>query len=274
MLQLFTPSRICSTVDLLNNILGSALGVAAGIIFLKIVDVPAIEIRVRDRRSVALLFCWLAFLIFPLFPVLGFATFRAKFSAFAHGRIFSPIPMFLSAAEWYAAGRLLLASGAKSPLLWLCALLLLVPAQFAIVNHNPMPSDFLGAAAGALLFLVFGRSLGDAVPGIALLTAVTLRGLAPFHFDDAVQSFSWIPFAGLLATQWQDGISILLGKLFQYGACIWLLHRAGLGLARATGIVTVVLAIIEALQTRIPGHVAEVTDPFMALLLGLGLRVL
>ena len=82
------------------------------------------------------------------------------------------------------------------------------------------------------------------------------------------------PFAGLLATQWQDGISILLGKLFQYGASIWLIHRGGLRLARATAIVTLVLAIIEVLQTRIPGHVAEMTDPFMALLLGLGLRVL
>jgi hypothetical protein len=53
-----------------------------------------------------------------------------------------------------------------------------------------------------------------------------------------------------------------------------LLRRAGLGIARATVIVTVVLAGIEALQTRIPGHVAEINDPLLAVLLCLGLRVL
>jgi hypothetical protein len=45
-------------------------------------------------------------------------------------------------------------------------------------------------------------------------------------------------------------------------------------LARATALVTAVLAIVEALQTRIPGHVPEINDPLLAVLLFLGLMAL
>ena len=121
----------------------------------------------------------------------------------------------------------------------------------------------------------FGRGpSADRLAGIALLLALALGGLSPFHFEGPPQAFLWIPFGGLLGSDWQNAISVLLGKLFRYGCSIWLLHRAGLGTIRATAIVTVVLAGIEALQTWIPGHVAEITDPFLALLLCLGLRAL
>jgi VanZ family protein len=259
MIQLFTPHRVCSAVDLVNNVIGSALGVIAGIVFSRIVDVP-LTFHVRDRNSVGLIFCWVAFLLFPLFPVLSLSVWRAKVSAF-HG--ISPIPTMLSAAEWFAVGRLV-----DRPLV-LLGLFLLIPIQFGIVNHDPMPADFLGAAMGALLYY-YVRKQADRVAAIALLSAVTLRGLAPFHFEGA-QDFLWIPFGGMLAGEWQNSVLILLGKLFQYGASIWLLHRSGLSLVRATAITAALLASIEGLQTRIPGHIAEVTDPLLAVLLGLAL---
>jgi len=277
MLQLFTPHRVCSTVDLISNTVGSALGVFAGFAFTEIANIPPTgpEFRVRDRGALALLFGWVASLLFPFFPVLWLSIWRAKLAAFVHAAPIDPIPMLLSAAEWFAVGRLLLGAGAKSPLRWLLAMLLLAPAQFAILNHNPMPADFAGAALAAVLFIFFGkRPYADRPAAIALLLAVTLRGLEPFHFEAVAQAFQWIPLKGLLTAEWQNSIPILLGKLFQYGASIWLLHRARTGILRSTAIVTVVLAAIEALQVWIPGHVAEITDPLLAVLLGMGLRVL
>jgi VanZ family protein len=277
MLQLFTPHRQCSAVDLVDNILGSAFGVLAGFVFTRIVDVPARgpSFRVRERSAVALLFCWVASLLFPLFPVLYLTIWRARLSAFVHAPLLSPIPILLCAAEWFAVGRLLLAAGTRSPFRWLLVLLCLMPAQFAIVNHNPMPADSVGAALAALLFYFFGGKPGmDRIAAIALLLALALRGLAPFHFEGASQPFGWIPFVGSLSAEWQDALPILLGKLFQYGASLWLLRRSGVQLLRAAGTVTLILAAIEALQTRIPGHVAEITDPLLAVLLYLGLRVL
>lgn len=277
MIQLYTPHRVCSSVDLLTNILGSALGVLVGIAFTRIVDVPltAPAFHVRDRGAVILLFTWISFLLFPLFPALWFSVWRTKLSGFFHAPFLSPIPTLLTAAEWFAAGRLLIAAGAKSPIRWLLALLLLVPLQFAIINHNPVPSDFEGAAIAALLFSFFGmRARAGRFASIALLAALTLRGAAPFRFEGTPQAFLWIPFGGLLGTEWQNGVTILLGKVFQYGASILLLDRSGLGAFRAIAAVTLVLACIEGLQTRVPGHVPEITDPLIAMLLGAGFFVL
>lgn len=277
MLQLFTPSRHCSAVDLVNNILGSAFGVIAGYAFTQIADVPVAGpvFRVRDRCAVALLLCWLSFLLFPLFPVLHLGMWRAELVAFHHAPLISPIPILLTVAEWFAAGRLLVAAGARMPFRWQFILLLLVPAQFAIIHHSPMPADFVGATLAALLFYFFGKKpSADRFAGIALLLAVTLRGLAPFQFESPARAFLWIPFVGLLGAEWLDAIPILLGKLFQYGAAIWLLYKSGLGIIHATAIVTAVLSGIEALQTRIPGHVAEINDPLLAILLAPGLRAL
>jgi len=273
MLQLYTPHRQCSSIDLVDNILGSAIGVVAGIVFTRIVDFPSTgpAFRVRDRGAVALLFCWLGYLLFPIFPVLALGVWRTKLSAFAHAPVLDPIPTLLSAAEWIAVSRLLIAAGARRPVAWLAVLLVLLPVQFGIVNRAPLPADLEGAAiALAACFLINA----DWLAGILLLTAVALRGLAPFHFEDPARAFLWVPFGGLLENAWQNSIVILLGKLFQYGASIWLLARGRMRLFRATFLVTLVLAAIEALQTRIPGHVAEINDPLLAVMLGLGLRAL
>lgn len=277
MTQLFTPHRQCSSVDLVNNILGSALGVVAGIVFTKIVDIPAAgpAFRVRDRGAVLLLFGWVAALLFPLFPVLSLIAWKEELSAFAGAPLLSPIPTLLRAAEWFGVGRLLFAAGAASPIRWLLVLVLLVPIQFGIINHRPMPADFEGAAVAVLLYFFFGeRPQADRLAGIALMVALTLRGLSPFRFEGPARDFLWIPFGGLMSTEWQNGVTILLDKLFEYGASIWLLGRGGLGWVRAAVVVTLVLACIEGLQTRIPGHVAEINDPLLAVLLALGFRAL
>jgi len=268
MLQLFTPHRQCSTVDLFNNILGSAIGVILGIAFTQVVDIPA-RLAIRDRSSLGLLICWVSFLLFPFFPVLTASLWMAKLSAFIHPPLMDPIPFLLSAAEWFAVGRLVLAAGVRSPVRWFAALLLFLPIQFGILNRNPRTSEWEGASVALLLFFFFRNDRkADLFAGTALLIALTLRGLAPFRFEGPPQSFLWIPFGGFLGIEWQNAMVILLGKLFQYGTSIWLLDRALHGIVRATAIVTMVLAVIVILQTRIPGHVAELTDPLLALALG------
>lgn len=277
MTQLYTTQRLCSLVDLTNNALGSGIGVIAGLLFTQIVDVPITgpAFRLRDRGAVFLLFCWASFLLFPLFPVVSLGVWRAKISTFVHAPLVNPVPTLLSAAEWFAAGRLLIAAGARRPVLWLLGAVALLPLQFVIVNRNPTPADVTGAVLAVVLIAVLGRTpTVDLFGGISLLVAVALRGLAPFRFEGTPSSFLWIPFEGLLGTEWQNGITILLWKLFQYGASIWMLHRGGLRRMRATVIVTLVLTVVEVSQTRIPGHVPEINDPLLAVMLGLGFHVL
>jgi hypothetical protein len=163
----------------------------------------------------------------------------------------------------------------RSPLRWLLVALALLPLQFGIMSHNPAPADFIGAALGIAAFhYLGGGKKADRAAAAAMLIALTLNGLAPFHFQARTQEFSWIPFIGFLRSDWQFAIQILLRKLFEYGAAIWLLRRAGVRLLYATCLTTAVLAGIEAAQTFLPQHVAEVTDPLLAILLGFALAVL
>jgi hypothetical protein len=277
MIQLYVPGRHCSTLDLVNNILGSALGVAAGIAFVAITGLPTTpDLRVRDRNAVVLLFCWVGFLLFPLMPSLSIPGLRNEIAVFIHGRIFAPIPLFVAFAEWFAVGRLLAAAGAKPTPLWMVGLFALAPAQFMILDHSPAPTDFEAPLIAILAFLLCSRARwADCAAGAMLLVATAVRALTPFHFAAFTQPFSWIPFSGFLLNSWQTSVSILLGKVFQYGASVWLLGRSQFGLLGATVVVVVVLAAIELLQTRMSaGHVPEITDPLLAILLGLAFSVL
>jgi len=58
-----------------------------------------------------------------------------------------------------------------------------------------------------------------------------------------------------------------LRKCFWYGSAIWLLRAVGWRLARATVAVALLLGAIEVIQIHLPGRVAEITDPLLAVIL-------
>lgn len=278
MSQLFAPGRQCSTLDLMNNIAGSALGVLAGMLFEKIagpVRPGFAGYRAPDPSALASLFCWVASMLFPLFPVMHLAEWHHKLSAFVQGSPLAPIPLISAAATWIAIAFMVGAMRVRRIGLWLAFSLLLIPAQFAIVTRQPLPADMIGAALGVVLFLAtetIPSTIAFAAWGFVAVLA--LRGLAPFHWEAHGQSFTWMPFAGFLHTDWQYAIQVILQKTFYYGAAIWMLRRAALQWLTAICIVFSVLTAIEILQTHLPGRTAEITDPLLAILAGLGLRIL
>jgi hypothetical protein len=99
----------------------------------------------------------------------------------------------------------------------------------------------------------------------AFLATIVFRGLSPFHFSQAAVPFEWIPFSGFLNMNWQSGIQVIAEKFFWYGTAVWLMRRSGIRVIPATALVAVVLLGIEIAQTRLPGHVAEITDPLWAI---------
>jgi VanZ family protein len=281
MLQLYTPSRVCSALDLLNNILGSALGMAFGLFFEKLARPYAPEFGIRkltDRPALALFFAWVGTLVFPLYPETHIPRFRALLSQFAHAPLFATVPFLSAAASWFVAGRLLTAAGFRHAGAWLAFSLLLLPAQFLIVSRHPSPVDFAGALAGFVLFLALGPRCATSGRAARILAwaffgLILVRGLAPFH-PGAAQPFVWVPFKGFLDMNWQSGILVLLEKIFYYGAAFWLLAVSGVRWHIAARWVILALAVIEALQTRLPGRVPEITEPLLGLLIVCGLAAI
>jgi VanZ family protein len=265
MTQLYTPSRQCSTVDLATNIAGSILGVLAGILFERIGGPVRVHVPGgRDRAALGLLFCWVASLLFPLFPETSLPSMRSKLFLFVYSAWLSPLPLISSAACWYAAGLMMRSR------VWLALSLLLIPAQLLVVTRQPLAVQLVGAIAGTAAFAATGRRwlrwFAWSFPGL-----LAIRGLAPFHLSFP-QFFFWMPFSAFLGMEWQAAIGLMLEKLFYYGAAIWLMRQAGVRWAFAIGGVCVLLAAIEATQVYLPGRTPEVTDPLLALLAGFGLH--
>lgn len=277
--QLLVPVRVTSIYDVITNVTGSGCGVLTGLLF-EALSLPRPRRRasttVADRGALVLAFCWTAWLVFPLFPVLGLYELHRKFLFFAHAHWLDAVTIVSSGASWYAAGLLLTAAaGARLSRKWLPLMLLAIPAQFFIVDRQPVPDFLLGAIAGVALFLGYHRSNAPAkAEAWIFLAVILLRGLAPFHFSAGSRAFLWVPFVASLAGEWQAAASVLLEKIFLYGTAIWLLHEAGLKLARAIVVVAIVLAAIELAQIHLPNHTPEITDPILAVLMGFMLTML
>jgi VanZ family protein len=289
MIQLYVPSRTCSAVDLATNVLGSMIGVFFAMLLEDVFLFNRAQLASRtlqkprrqpDRAALALLACWAAWLLFPLFPVMGRYVLRHKLDFFLHSPIVDPVPFLSTALAWLAAGNLFRA-GALRPARWLTAIsVILIPAQFFIVDRQPAPAELAGAVVGAACFSIFWQKrnvYGSAYWKIlawTFLATIIVRGLAPFRFLSAPVPFSLIPFSGFLNMYWQPGIQEMAQKSFWYGTAIWLMRASGLKSRTTTALVAAVLLLIEIAQTHIPGHTAEITDPLWAIFAGWALTII
>jgi len=278
MIQLFEPARTTSALDVVTNVAGAVLGVAAGTAFEAIAGPVGGNVRRArpvDRAALSILFLWAAYLVFPFFPLVGTFVPNQKLHVFLGSPLFAPVTVVSGAAVWFAGGILLRAAGLRRASLWLALSILTIPLQIFIVDRQPVPSDLTGAVLGILLFFAAGRNARwRPMEAAVFLAVILLRGLAPFAFSGAAKEFSWIPFAGFLDSLWQRALLTLIEKGFYYGTAIWFLRRAGMKLAPATALVAIVLAGIEIAQIRLPGRTPEITDPVLAILLGIGLASL
>jgi VanZ family protein len=283
LIQLLEPTRTTSIADLITNVIGSALGVMAGLLFealalrelVPAIDRKSVKNSVGDRGALLLAFCWIAWLIFPLFPVVGLYEPSRRLMFFVHSRVLDPVQLVSGAASWFAAGLLINAAGKRMSRVWFPLTLLAIPAQFFIVGRQPMSSFLLGAITGVILFAVFHRSLAPTMAEAWVFLAVILfRGLSPFHFAAESAEFGWIPFGATLEGDWQSAVRVLIEKLFYYGTAIWLLRAAGVRLVNSVIVVAAVLSSIEIAQIHLPGRTPEITDPILAVLIGFALAML
>jgi hypothetical protein len=225
-----------------------------------------------------LLGCWAIWFLFPLFPVMGRSLLRYKLSLFLHSPLMDLVPLISAAGCWFAAGSLLRAAALRPARWLLAASVLMIPLQFVVVDRQPALAELAGAILGAASFALSWSKRDTHRPLLAwgFLVLIVVRGLAPFDFAEPTTHFSWIPFGGFLAMDWQTGIQLLAEKVFWYGTAIWLMVRAEMPRAeipgvRATIIVALTLLAIEIVQTHLPGRTAEITDPLIALLAGVAM---
>jgi VanZ family protein len=279
MLQLFDDSRTCSLSDVASNVAGAAVGMAAGALY-----------RVKLQRSLAarrtasllrpsgallLLSCWLAYQIFPLFPVWGRTNLVHRLAALRASAV-SPVDTLMVFAEWLAVA-CLLESIRKTKINGVLALLLLLaPARLILASRTLAWSDIVGAIAAYAAWMCLPRLWVRRAAPVLLIGALILGELSPFHFaaQPGARAFNWVPFRGMFRSDWQDGFVVLFRKSFWYGSVLWLWRASGRSLAWVTVAAAAALFLLERLQVYLPGRTPEITDAVLAVLMGLLLWLL
>lgn len=280
--QLLEPLRNTNMVDVITNVIGAGLGVIAGLLFEALAPrdnlrriAPAPTKRFTDGGALMLAFCWISWLFFPLFPVMGRYELSRKLALFIHGPVFDAAALLSVAAAWFAACLLIAAAGARMSRGWFFLTALAVPAQLFVAERQPSAAVLVAAIAGVLLFVMWHQGSAPTMPEACFFLAVIVfRGLSPFHFVAGSTSFNWVPFGATLGGDWQSAASVLIEKAFYSGTAIWLLRASGVRLVLSVGIVGAVLLSIELAQTHLPGRTPEVTDPLLAILMGFFLAML
>jgi VanZ family protein len=280
MIQLFVPGRDTSALDLATNIIGSMIGVMLAVVLEDVLVLRRSRLVSRqtgrklkspDRAALALLFCWLSWLWFPLFPVLGRTQLLNKADLFLHAPFAQSAAFFSAMLAWIAAGSLLQAAALRPVRRLLAISVAVIPLQVFVVDRQPLVAAFAGAVVGAASFALLWpmrkthRQAYWNTTAWAFLAVIVFRGLSPFQFSPAAVPFEWIPFSGFLNMNWQSGIQVIAEKFFWYGTAIWLMRRSGIQTVPATALVATVLMGIELAQTHLPSHVAEITDPLWAI---------
>lgn len=273
MIQIFTH-RNCSALDLACNFFGTAIGVSGGMIARLLLPsaIASAQQPASRRRPGALLLlaCWIAYITYPLFPDFSRMKLRIKIEALLSTSTVSVVDLIASFAEFLVLAKLLeVMFGAKRARLLFPTLLLFIPFQPFITTRTVHCAELLALPLAYLTWLFFGPFLTKRSLLLAALLAfaLLLRGLAPFQWQPNTMPFSWIPFRSLFISDWQAVFVVFLRKAFDYGAAVWLLREAGWRFLPAAGAIAALLGLIEAVQTYLPGRIAEITDPILALVM-------
>lgn len=252
--QSFIVGRVPSMLDIVSDTMGTAIGATAAMRWRRTLHKPF-----QRPDAELLLCCWVAYQCFPFLPHLTHV-----------GRLVSSTPAATVLNLAQAAALVPAVNSIRGSNRWkrmiLAGLLLLIPLKILIFTRTVGVGEL---ATAALVFIVSTwATIGPEITAGLLAAALVLNGLVPFHFERSAHAFWWVPFQASFLSDWEFAVTVLLGKVFAYGALVWLLRECGVPLLAATSVVAAMLASIEIAQMRLAGRSSEITDPVLAALMG------
>jgi hypothetical protein len=133
------------------------------------------------------------------------------------------------------------------------------------------PAEVAGMAVALLLSGLLLRLPVDRAASLlaaALIVLIAIQGLSPFDFQLAQDRFALVPFGESLTRYRATNLTDMFLRCYSYGSLVWLLARSGLSVFPATMLGAGIVFSVELLQTWLPGHTADVTDPLLAIAAG------
>ena len=275
-LQLLLPARVTSLTDLLLNVASAAAGAAAAILYGSVGHewrLPGLRHSRPPLIPLGMIGLWLTYRWAPFVPTIDWQKYKDAVKPLIRWEDFS----WLSTAR-YAVGWLVVARAVgfiwqprqQRPVFFALVAMTLV-AQIVVVGKALRTTEVAGLLIVAVAVPVLAR-LGDRLSAGVLLVAVAIvviaLGLEPFAFNAAPGDFSWMPFRNSLSNSLELNVIVMLEKAVFYGALIWLLTSTGATHMTAVFLVAPLLGLLEFAQRWLPGRSAEITDPLLAVAMG------
>jgi VanZ family protein len=266
--QLYDVGRHTSLYDLITNTTGAALGALVAVCGRHVLAIPAGS-TLADPAAAVFAVSWVGYRLAPFVPTLNFQALKDTVKPLFLSPTLTGRDVLRHFVSW-----LLFATLTEAALewrhRWLSLWLTFVgieTARLFLVGARITPAELVGGALACLLWALPRRGAPAWLMVTVLLTvtATIIEGLAPYTFRPTPAPFHLIPFYGFLGGAVELNVRSLLQKLFLYGGLVWALTRLGWHRVAAAGTIAALLLVLELMQRHLPGRLAEITDPLIAL---------
>jgi VanZ family protein len=276
LIQFYELARSSTMSDIYCNTAGAFIGAIMGTVVRFQVGLPGTKGIAAHPVPALLLAAFAGNRLFPYVPAIDLHKYWDALKPLFLNPTLSLADLYRHAASWLAVALLLEALFGADRRRWIFALLVpaVLMARILIVGATLSPAEVCGAGLAVLLWLGALSYVPFRAGIVALLLAgaIVVQSLAPFQFQPVARPFGWIPFLSFMQGSIETNVRSMFEKVFTYGALLWLLTRAGLGLGTATVFSATMILALRYAQTYLPGRSAEITDGIIVLVLALMVR--
>lgn len=273
--QIYETRRVASLSDVTYNTLGAAMGAALALVLrgaARSTGRHPLDRVLSQPIAAALVLLWVGYRLVPFAPVLGPAGWLDGIAPLWHQR-WVPWDTVRWLVPWLIIGQALTAlSRKRSGVRPLLVVMLFVLAGLVVLSGKSLePAEAIAMLLALALAWALDRLEEPAAAGVLALCLAALLvtdSLRPFDFRLGRDPFSWVPFADSLVRYRSTNLPAMLERCFTYGALVWLLVRSGKTPLAATAFAGVLVLALEILQTWLPGHSADITDPLLVVVAG------
>jgi len=270
LLQYCLPSRTPSIVDGWSNMLGLLLGCLLGWSFWLWEQRNAVIINTRLVAPVTLVLVWLGFRLMPFIPFFRWKQIEISLRPIYQNPQLNPVSAYANMVGWLAIFYLLRTVIKDfKPSMVLILVLGCFSLETLIIYNYLFLYDLLGVMLAIGIWFLFSEQsrLHQFIYPL-LVFHIILNGLNPFKFSQVPSAFHWVPFTGLLGGSVFFNLVTFFQKFFFYGGAIWFGVSVGFRWRYATLIIVFLTLMLELIQTRLIGHVPEITDPIFVIIIG------
>lgn len=285
--QVYVSARVPSLTDLALNAGGTLLGAIGGMGWTglsRLMHLPTrAEKPTRDPGAALLIVLWLAWRFAPFVPQLDLGKLKAALRPLFNPSFdFVTVLIFLTC--WLVVNQAVAALVSRprrlETLLLLMAAVLI--GRLLVASQTFVPAELLALLLLLPMVVLMHRMRPRprrATLVLAVVALLVIEELGPFDFSMSAARFDFWPFMSWVNAGWESSMQALdwvelFGKLFLYGALLWVVREWGASTNFAFGVMLTIASVIELLQIWLPGEHASIADPLLALAIGLLFRSL